>query len=55
MGYVPVVISVYHPEGFGTSVYHPGVVDDPNSLVTEPEYRCKNSDWTDTYFPDFDF
>lgn len=43
IGYVPVIISVYHPEGHSRN--GTGIVDRPNS-------SCSNSDWTNTYFPD---
>jgi len=42
VGYVPVVISVYHPEEYSSN---------GSGLVTEPAEDCKNSQWTDTYFP----
>jgi hypothetical protein len=43
VGYVPVVISVYHPEAFSSN----GM-----GLVTEPDPICTNDEWTDTYYPD---
>jgi len=42
-GYVPVVISVYHPEEYSNN----GM-----GLLDEPHNDCKNSEWTDTYFPE---
>jgi len=45
VGYVPVIISVYHPEEFSAN---------GAGLVSEPDESCKNSEWTDTYFPDID-
>ncbi len=43
IGYVPVVISVYHPEKYSSN----GL-----GLVKEPHTDCKNSQWTDTFFPE---
>jgi len=43
VGYVPVVISVYHPEA---------VSDNGSGLIAEPHQDCSNSAWTDTYHPD---
>ncbi len=43
VGYVPVIISVYHlPEHSSNGT----------GLIVEPEPRCSNAAWTDTYFPD---
>ena len=44
VGYVPVVISVMHPE----EVSNNGI-----GLQGEPDTPCSNTDWTDTYHPDF--
>ena len=44
VGYVPVVISVMHPE----EVSNNGI-----GLQGEPDTPCSNTDWTDTYYPDF--
>ena len=44
VGYVPVVISVMHPEELSKN----GV-----GLQGEPDMPCSNTDWTDTYYPDF--
>ena len=44
VGYVPVVISVMHPE----EVSNNGI-----GLQGEPDAPCSNTDWTDTYHPDF--
>jgi len=41
-GYVPVVISVYHPQEYSSN---------GAGLVEQPHEDCKNSQWTDTYFP----
>jgi len=43
IGYVPVVISVYHPEEYSEN----GV-----DLENAPHSECSNADWTDTYHPD---
>ncbi|WNC70906.1 hypothetical protein RGQ13_12265 [Thalassotalea psychrophila] len=45
VGYVPVIISVYHPEEYSSN----GL-----GLVNEPYGVCTNDEWTDTYFPDID-
>ena len=42
-GYVPVVISVMHPED---------VSDNGGGLQGEPDMDCTNATWTDTYYPD---
>jgi len=42
-GYVPVVISVYHPEEYSSN---------GSGLVAKPHDDCKNSQWTDTYYPE---
>ncbi len=42
-GYVPVVISVYHPEKYSSN---------GSGLVGEPHADCKNSQWTDTFHPE---
>ena len=44
VGYVPVVISVMHPE----QVSNNGI-----GLQGAPDEPCSNTDWTDTYHPDF--
>ena len=43
VGYVPVVISVMHPE----VVSNNGV-----GLESAPDADCTNTTWTDTYYPD---
>ena len=43
IGYVPVVISSYHPEEYSRN----GL-----GLETAPDTECYNEDWTDTYHPD---
>jgi hypothetical protein len=43
IGYVPVVISVYHPEEYSEN----GI-----GLERAPHPDCNNADWTDTYHPD---
>jgi predicted nucleotidyltransferase len=43
IGYVPVVISVYHPEEYSEN----GV-----DIENAPHSECSNADWTDTYHPD---
>jgi len=44
VGYVPIVISVYHPEEYSEN----GI-----GLESAPDEECENSDWTDTFDPDF--
>jgi hypothetical protein len=43
IGYVPLVISVYHPEEYSEN----GV-----GLESAPHSECNNADWTDTFHPD---
>ena len=43
VGYVPVVISVYHPEKYSAN----GL-----GLESAPHSECTNAAWTDTYHPD---
>jgi len=43
VGYVPVVISVYHPEEYSSN----GL-----GIVSEPHVDCKNSQWSDSHFPE---
>jgi hypothetical protein len=43
IGYVPVVISSYHPEEYSRN----GI-----GLESAPNAECNNEDWTDTYYPD---
>lgn len=43
VGYVPVVISVMHPEALS---------DNGVGLVGTPDVDCTNTTWTDTYYPD---
>jgi hypothetical protein len=43
LGYVPVIISVYHPEEYSSN----GI-----GLLQEPHGQCTNAEWTDTYYPD---
>lgn len=43
IGYVPVIISVYHPEEYSSN----GI-----GLMQEPDSACTNEAWTDTYYPD---
>jgi hypothetical protein len=43
IGYVPVVISVYHPEEYSMN---------GTGMQTAPDEPCGSGDWTDTYFPD---
>ena len=43
VGYVPVIISVVHPE----AVSNNGV-----GLESAPDVDCTNTTWTDTYYPD---
>ncbi len=43
VGYVPVIISVYHPEANSSN---------GAGLVAAPSAQCSNSKWTRTYFPD---
>lgn len=45
IGYVPVVISVYHSEEYSSN----GI-----GLVQEPASECSNAAWTDSYFPDIE-
>lgn len=45
VGYVPVVISVYHPEEYSAN----GM-----GLEAEPDAVCANDEWTDTYHPDIE-
>ena len=45
VGYVPVVISVYHPEELSSN---------GAGLIEEPHEECKDSAWTDTYHPDIE-
>ena len=43
LGYVPVIISVYHPEEYSSN----GI-----GLLQEPHGQCTNAEWSDTYYPD---
>ncbi len=43
VGYVPIVISVYHPEAYSSN----GI-----GLESAPHSECTNAKWTDTYHPD---
>ena len=43
IGYVPVIISVYHPAEYS---------DNGIGLENAPHDDCTNAKWTDTYFPD---
>lgn len=45
VGYVPVVISVYHPEAYSSN---------GSGLIQQPDESCSNANWTDTYFPDIE-
>jgi len=45
VGYVPVVISVYHPDVYSSN---------GRGLIEQPDDPCSNADWTDTYHPDIE-
>jgi hypothetical protein len=45
VGYVPVIISIYHPEEYSLN----GI-----GLANEPHRVCTDSEWTNTYFPDIE-
>jgi hypothetical protein len=45
VGYVPVVISVYHPEQYS---------ENGMGLITGPHEECSNSNWTDSFHPDIE-
>jgi len=44
VGYVPIVISVYHAQEYSKN---------GTGLVTQPADDCTNAKWSDTYYPDF--
>ena len=44
VGYVPIVISVYHPQEYSQN---------GTGKVTQPSDDCTNAKWSDTYYPDF--
>ena len=45
LGYVPVVISVYHPQQYS---------DNGVGILTEPHADCSNGNWTNSYHPDIE-
>jgi hypothetical protein len=45
IGYVPVIISVYHPEAYSSN---------GSGLMQQPDSACTNEAWTDTYYPDIE-